>query len=311
MALLSTLDAGTTTLTAGLFMLVLGAGLGSVMQVLVLAAQNSVPYEDLGVATSGATLFRSIGGSLGTAILGAIFANRLASELGAALSAGGAQTGALESGSIDPAALQRLPPAVHDAYIGGFTDALSTVFLAATAFIVVAFVLAWFIREQPLRQTVETRGVGEAFAAPQDTDSLHELLRALSVLAGRERTRSFIGRVAEDAGVDQPPAAVWLLLRLSEHGRLDLDALTAAYTVDRGVLDAALASLREAGLVSGEPPDVATTAPGQTATAALLEARQAALRRLGADWDPVERAELAPVMGRLAEELTAVGGARR
>ena len=63
---------------AGVYMLVLGVGLGLVMQVLVLAVQNAVPYEQLGVATSGATLFRSIGGSLGTAILGAIFANRLA-----------------------------------------------------------------------------------------------------------------------------------------------------------------------------------------------------------------------------------------
>ena len=70
-------------LEAGAYMLVLGVGLGLVMQVLVLAVQNSVPYAQLGVATSSATLFRSIGGSLGTAILGAIFANRLADELAA------------------------------------------------------------------------------------------------------------------------------------------------------------------------------------------------------------------------------------
>ena len=66
-------------------MFVLGVGLGLVMQVLILAVQNAVPYAQLGVATSAATLFRSIGGSLGTAILGAIFANRLTDELAAAL----------------------------------------------------------------------------------------------------------------------------------------------------------------------------------------------------------------------------------
>ena len=83
MLLLSRLDAATGAVEAGVYMFVFGIGLGLVMQVLVLAVQNSVPYEQLGVATSSATLFRSIGGSLGTAILGAIFANRLTSELAA------------------------------------------------------------------------------------------------------------------------------------------------------------------------------------------------------------------------------------
>ena len=84
-------------------MLVLGLGLGFVMQVLVLAVQNSVPYAQLGIATSSATLFRSIGGSLGTAILGAIFANRLAHELASQLPAGSPATSSLTSGQVDPA----------------------------------------------------------------------------------------------------------------------------------------------------------------------------------------------------------------
>jgi MFS family permease len=287
MLLLSTLDAGTSTLTASAYMLLLGFGLGLIMQVLVLAAQNSVPYEDLGVATSGATLFRSIGGSLGTAILGAVFANRL-------------------SGSIDPSALRRLPPAVHDAYLGAFTNALSTVFLAAAAFSVLAFVLAWFIREQPLRKTVSTRGVGDAFAAPQDTDSLRELLRALSVLAGRERTRSFIARIADDADVQLTPIAAWLLVRLAQDGHADLDALAAQHQVERSRLADALAALRAAGLVDGEPPSVAITDAGREAAAALLSARQAALERLIADWARGDHDDLAPVMRRLSEELTPV-----
>ncbi|HEY5395964.1 MAG TPA: MDR family MFS transporter, partial [Trebonia sp.] len=79
--LLSTMDAASSTASTFAFMFVLGLGLGMVMQVLVLAVQNAVDYSDLGVATSGATLFRSIGGSLGTSVLGAIFANRLSTEL--------------------------------------------------------------------------------------------------------------------------------------------------------------------------------------------------------------------------------------
>ncbi len=81
MFLLSRLDAGTSVLYAAVAMFVMGLGLGLVMQVLVLAVQNAVDYAELGVATSGATLFRSMGGSLGTAVLGAIFTNRLTHEL--------------------------------------------------------------------------------------------------------------------------------------------------------------------------------------------------------------------------------------
>ena len=81
MLLLLRLDAGTSALYAYAAMFVLGLGLGLVMQVLVLAVQNAVDYAELGVATSGASLFRSMGGSLGTAVLGAIFTARLTDEL--------------------------------------------------------------------------------------------------------------------------------------------------------------------------------------------------------------------------------------
>src|SRR6202023_3277388 len=83
--LLSTMNAQTGRLEASAYMFILGLGLGLVMQVLVLAVQNAVDYHDLGVATSGATLFRSIGGSVGTAVLGSIFSNRLSAELASAL----------------------------------------------------------------------------------------------------------------------------------------------------------------------------------------------------------------------------------
>ena len=106
MLLLSRLDAQTSTLYAFAAMFVMGFGLGLVMQVLVLAVQNAVEYSELGVATSGATLFRSMGGSLGTAALGAIFSARLIDELSGSPAAG--------AGAIDPSAVQRLPAAIRD-----------------------------------------------------------------------------------------------------------------------------------------------------------------------------------------------------
>ena len=206
MLLLSRLDAGTSTLYATAAMFVMGLGLGLVMQVLVLAVQNAVDYAELGVATSGATLFRSMGGSLGTAVLGAIFTNRLTTELA------GSPAAQVGSGSIDPSSVERLPAAIRDSYTSAFTDALSTVFLFAAAIVLLAFLLSWLIEERPLRQTVETAGVGEAFASPTSGDSLQELTRELARLVGRERTRAFIQRTVDAAEVDLPPGEAWLLM---------------------------------------------------------------------------------------------------
>ena len=162
MLLLSTMGPGTGVATSAAFMAVLGCGLGMVMQVLILAVQNDAPYEDLGVATAGATLFRSIGGSLGTAVLGAVFTNRLAVELADRLPAGAGAVA--RSGNVDPAAVGALPDPVRSAYLDGFSAAFTTVFLAAAGVAAVAFALTWLIREVPLRTTV--RGGPEDAPAP-------------------------------------------------------------------------------------------------------------------------------------------------
>jgi EmrB/QacA subfamily drug resistance transporter len=160
---LSRLDRDTSAVLAGAEMLVLGLGLGMIMQVLVLATQNAVSYEHLGVATASATLFRSIGGSLGTAVLGAIFSSRLLDTLAAQLPAG---TPAGEGlGALGPQAIQQLPPAVKDVYLGAFTDSLSIVFLVAAVVIFVAFLMTWLVEERPLRNTVRDMPAGEVDAS--------------------------------------------------------------------------------------------------------------------------------------------------
>ncbi len=150
--LLSRMDATTGYGTSSIYMLILGLGLGCVMQVLVIVVQNAVPHERVGTATSSATFFRSIGGSFGVAVFGAIFNNALAGNLRtylppaafATLSDGGTVT-------QDPAQLSRLPPAVHAGYVAAFAHSLEPVFLVAVPIAAVAFVLAWFLRELPLR----------------------------------------------------------------------------------------------------------------------------------------------------------------
>jgi hypothetical protein len=272
----------------------MGLGLGLVMQVLVLAVQNAVDYAELGVATSGATLFRSMGGSLGTAVLGAIFTNRLTSELAGSPAAG------VGSGSIDPSAVERLPAALRDAYTGAFTDALSTVFLVAAAIVFVAFLLTWLIEERPLRQTVETAGVGEAFATPTSGDSLQELTRELALLVGRVRTRAFIERTVEAAGLDLPPGEAWLLVQGAEGLPIhDPEAIAAMRRLDAARAGELLTGLAGRDLVR----DDELTETGHTTAARLIGARRDCLHALIADWQPDDDPRVNVAIDRLASEL--------
>jgi EmrB/QacA subfamily drug resistance transporter len=145
--LLSRLEADTPTIVAARDMLIVGLGIGLVMQVLVLAAQNAVPYRLLGVATSASAMSRQIGGTIGVAVFGAIFSNRLEHELGARL------PGADVPATANPEFVRGLPPAVHDAYLDAVATALQPVFLAAAGVMLVGFALTWLLEDIPLRTT--------------------------------------------------------------------------------------------------------------------------------------------------------------
>jgi MFS family permease len=150
MALLSMLDTDTSKLMSSLYMVVLGVGMGFLMQTSMLIAQNSVEQKDLGAASGAATFFRSIGGSFGISLFGAIFANRLAS------SEGGRAFGGESGGSgMDLEKLKDLPAQARDMVLGGLSDAISHVFLWAVLFTIVIPVFAWFIKEIPLRTANE------------------------------------------------------------------------------------------------------------------------------------------------------------
>src|SRR6185295_17349498 len=138
MLLLSRLAVGTSLLLADLYMLVVGLGLGFVMQVLVLAVQNAVDYENLGVATSTATLFRSMGGTIGVPIFGAIFSNRLASELAARLPPEAA--GSVPP-HLGPSQVQALPDALREPFVAAYAAALRPVFLVAAAVAAAGFLV--------------------------------------------------------------------------------------------------------------------------------------------------------------------------
>jgi len=146
LGLLSRLEPDTSMWRMNLYMGLLGAGLGMVMQVLILAVQNSVERRHMGVATSGATLFRSIGGSVGVSVFGALFSHALLDGLPSdfAAASGGAA-------SLSPTAVHALSAPQQHAYLEAFCAAMHGVFLLAAIVTCVAFALSWLLREVPLR----------------------------------------------------------------------------------------------------------------------------------------------------------------
>jgi EmrB/QacA subfamily drug resistance transporter len=159
MYLLSRLDVHSSGTYASLSMLVLGLGLGMVMQVLVLAVQNAVDFRNMGVATSGSLLFRQVGGSIGIAIFGAIFSNRLHGELVRHL-----PQGVHVPKTVSPALIRNLPLRVRTGYADAVAAALHPVFVVASIVAVFAFLLTWLLREVPLRDTSRATD-GQEFAA--------------------------------------------------------------------------------------------------------------------------------------------------
>jgi len=161
MYLLSLLDVGTPRWLASVYMLVVGVGIGLVMQVLILVVQNDVEPRDIGVATSTATFFRSVGGAFGVAIFGTIFASRLAGQLSRLPQSA---TSRLGSGvHLNPAQAKHLPPAVHAEFLHAFAHALHGVFLWGVVMAAIPFLLSWLLSEVPLRTTLG-RGSAEVAA---------------------------------------------------------------------------------------------------------------------------------------------------
>ncbi|MFD9816175.1 MDR family MFS transporter [Streptomyces sp. NPDC059080] len=151
LALLSLMDVGTTRFTSGLYMAVLGAGMGFLMQTTMLIAQNSVEMKDMGVGSSSATLFRTIGGSFGVAIFGAVFTQQVKDTMSERLGAAGGKLSSGGAAQLDPKGLAQLPPMVKDAYLHAVSTGTHHVFLWGAMVSIIGFVAAWFLKEIPLR----------------------------------------------------------------------------------------------------------------------------------------------------------------
>jgi EmrB/QacA subfamily drug resistance transporter len=275
----------------------LGLGMGMVMQVLIIAVQNSVDYKHLGVATSGTMLFRSLGGALGVALFGAIFANRLHAQL--------AGPGMDFLATVMPSAVKGLPPNLHEEYITAVMTALRPVFLVAAAISAVGFALAWMLREYPLREGAPAEGMAESFAMPRDATSLEELERIITLLVARENRWRLYADLARRAAVDLPAPELWMLARLGERAPITLASLSAELKIPPGQLVPPLDALCARGIAkktaSGE---LELTSTGVAMRDRIVAARRKNLADMLAHWRPEQHPDVLALIERMAQALT-------
>jgi len=311
--LLSTLDEYTASWLMNLYFFLLGASLGLIIQVLVIAVQNTVSYSDLGAATSGVTFFRTIGGAFGVSVLGAIFSNQLASRLAAALAGKtlppGFNPAQVES---DPSAIKKLPADLHHAIVNAFSLALHPAFLTAVPIAVIALILAFFLREVPLRSAAGETVRSSASAAdlgaglggaPTHRSSEEEAERVITRLSAVELRRFGYARLARSAGLDLPGGASWVLARLGRHGAMPGTELAreAGVTLEEGRPTGDLLVAR--GLVTRTDGVLALTPEGARVAEQLIAAQHKWMCEQLAGWSPEQHEELSGVLDRLARAL--------
>ena len=315
--LLSMIDASTNGWVLAGYMFVFGVGMGLVMQVLVVAVQNAVSYQDLGVATSSATFFRMIGGSFGTAVFGAIYAIVLNRTIAPTLARVPASVlRSFNPQTINPAVLAKLKSTAaglffYTKYLDAVTHSIQTVFLVAVPIAFVAFLLSFLLPEVALRRTVETVDVGEVNGMPEQRSSLQEIELALHRLSVRENRAELYQTLAHRAGIDLPARSVWLLYRLADQPDCTVNDVAQRLKVDPELIQPGVDGLVAAGMIEersrgeGAECDLSLTAAGTNALAKLTEARRAGLTELLEGWNPEEHPELMEMVKDLAHSLLA------
>ncbi|TRO69305.1 MFS transporter [Streptomyces sp. IB201691-2A2] len=304
--LLHQLDENSSAAEMSSYLLVFGLGLGLVMQVLVLIVQNAVSYEDLGVATSGATFFRSIGASFGVAIFGTVFASRLGSELTSALRGQDLPPSlGVDALKSDPKIISDLPAALRPPVVEAYSTSITDVFLYAAPVALAGFALAWFLREDRLRASVTAPDATQTLASnPVERSSYDEVCRALSVLGTREGRREIYKKITARAGYDLLPATSWLLLRIRRYGWAEPAVLAERSAVPLHVVIAAARQVEERRLAVREGLDLVLTDQGREAAEKLSKAREESLAELLGDWwGPDRPTDLVSLVEELNAEM--------
>jgi len=301
--LMSRIDDHTKSSVLGWDMAVFGLGLGLTMQVLTIATQNNVDYADLGVATSGVTYFRSIGGSFGASIFGTILNNQLSSKVSSSL-----QNGTLSAKFPvtqilgDPTAANKLPAAEKDPFLHIYATSCAHVFLIAAPIALVAFLLALFLREVPLRTATSTTDLGESSGLPTFRTSLAEIERFVTKLSSRQNVWERYGRVIERADLDISVPHAYSLFRLHHAGPVTEDQICKKLNSSLDEIRPRVDKMIAAGTVQRNADDVVTLTPqGQEVIDKMSKVRLQLLEEQLKGWDPEHHEELIALLKTLAD----------
>ena len=302
LALMSRLGPDSSLVEMSAYFFVLGVGLGLVMQVVVVVVQNAVTYDDLGVATSSATFFRSIGGAFGTAVFGAVFASRLASNLAERAEhlqlPPGVKPSDLEA---DPRALDRLPPRDQAGFLEAYADAIDVVFLTAVPVALVGLVLAIFLKQIPLRTTIGAPDldVGVAPVATPGRTAIAQVEAEIYGAAGAEGAETMYARLREAAGLEVSVEGCWALSHLGIEGSLSVRELNRMSGLAASRWELVRQELLESGYLASDEEEWELSREGEDAVRRLYEAQRTALRSLLSDFGPDEHPDVVEVLEKV------------
>jgi EmrB/QacA subfamily drug resistance transporter len=303
MFLLSRMGPETPLWESSLYLLVLGLGLGLSMQVLTIVVQNTVAYHDLGVATSGVTFLRTLGSSFGVALFGTVYSNSLKSQLTNVPS--NVDLRLLQS----PKGVHALPSPLKELVVGGYAEALQTVFLAAVPVGIIAMLIALTLKQVPLRDTARAAAgdMGEGFSMPEAEDRV-DLLEAAISRVWRRKGLEMAPRVLREAGVGMEAAHAWCISRVAlfdeYRGEARLEAIARRYGVPPGVLEPAFDRCIVAGYLQRTPDgELRMTPRGLAEYDRIAAAWRDWLEAELADWKDIGDVEFEQALSQAAQKL--------
>ena len=306
LVLLAQVDDTTSDTVMGAYMLLLGLGLGLVMQVLIIAVQNASDFSDLGTATSGVTYFRSIGGSFGASIFGTVLNNQLNHKISTAQANGTLSPQfPLKEVLANPTIVRKAPAAQQpllEPFLHIYAISLQTVYLVAAAIAVIAFLLSLFLREVPLRTSTRTSQQGEAAGPPTFRTSAEEIEGMVTRLSSRENVWERYGRAIERSGIDISVPAAYGLFRLHRAGPVTLEEICRRNKFSADEVRPKLAAMEQAGRIHTDADSMIRLTPrGEEIVAKLSEARLALLNEKLDGWSPEQHADLVAMLRVLAD----------
>jgi EmrB/QacA subfamily drug resistance transporter len=303
--LLSRMNEHTSTLLSSLYMLVLGAGIGCCMQVLTLIVQNTSSYADLGVATSGVTFFRTLGGSFGASVFGSLYSNFLRDRLPHALAAARVPASAIET----PEALHRLPASRIAPVVHAYAQSLDHVFIWAVPVAAIGFAVALALREVPLRGTAQASAgdIGDAFAMPTQESSQERLERAIARIL-RTRGPEALPAVIAQSGTPLTPAGSWGVVEIiryqQAYGHAGLSDMARRHHLPAAVLEPTFSELTEQRMVTRDGDALELTDAGAHEVARVLEAFRGWLADQLSDWeDGPDSAQIGAALSDISRKL--------